>query len=65
MMPARPHLVNGFAEKVIVYPPVVSVIATVGHLEIAKGNIADGHIKKAVRQVHLFKALHGDAAVLV
>ena len=45
--------------------PVVFIVPLVQYLEIPKGHIADGHIKEAVGHLHLFKAIHGNAAVLI
>ena len=44
---------------------VVLIIAFVRHLELAKGNIAYRRIEEAIRKVGVFKALHGNAGVLV
>ena len=44
---------------------MVFVILPVPYFEIAKRHIADGHIKEAVRHLHLFKAVHGNTAVLI
>ena len=41
------------------------IIAFVRHLELAKGNIAYRRIEEAIRKVGVFKALHGNAGVLV
>ena len=62
---ARTHLVQGLAEKVIVDQPMVFVVLFVQHLEIPKRHVAHGHIKEAVGHLHLFKAVHGDPAVLI
>ena len=59
------HLVQRLAEKIIMNEPVIFVIPLVQHLEIAEGNVADSHVKKAVRHLHLFKTVHHNAAVLV
>ena len=45
--------------------PVIFVISLVQHLEIAEGHIADCHVKEAVGHLHLFKAVHHNAAVLI
>ena len=44
---------------------MVLVIPLVQHPEIAKGDIADGHIKETVGHLHLFKAGDGNGAVLI
>ena len=62
---ARTHLVQGLAEKVVVNQPVIFVVLLVQHLEIPKRHVAHGHIKEAVGHLHLFKAVHGDLAVLI
>ena len=62
---AGSDLIQCLTEKVIMNQPVVLVVPLVQHLEIAKGNIADGYIKKAVGHLHLFKAGDGDRAVLI
>ena len=41
------------------------IIAFVRHLELTEGNIAHSRIEKAVRKVGVFKALHGNAGVLI
>ena len=62
---AGSDLIQGLSEKVIVNEPVVLIVSLIQHLEIAKGNIADGHIKEAIRHLHLFKAGDGNGAVLI
>lgn len=44
---------------------MIFIVFLVQYLKIAKGNIADCHIKEAVRHLHLFKTGNGNAAVLV
>ena len=44
---------------------MVFVVFLIPHLKVAKRHIADGHIKEAVGHLHLFKAIHGNAAVLI
>ena len=44
---------------------VVLVVPLVHYLEIPKGDVAYHHIKEAVGHLHLFKAVHGNAGVLV
>ncbi len=41
------------------------IVSPVQHLEVPKGHVADSHIEEAVGHLHLFKAVHSDAAVLV
>ena len=62
---ARSYLVQGFPKEIIVDQPMVLVIPPVHHLEISKGDVADGHIKKAVRHLHRFKSLDGNAGILI
>ena len=62
---AGPHLVQRFAKEIVVDQPVVLVITLIQHLEIPKGDVADGYIKKAVGHLHGFKAVYGNAGVLV
>ena len=59
------YFVQGLAKEVVVDQEVMLVIAPVGHLEVAKGDVADGHIEEAVRQVGLFVALDGHRGGLV
>ena len=44
---------------------MVLIIPLIHHLEIAKGNIANCHVKEAVRHLYLFKAGDGNGAVLI
>ena len=62
---AGSDLVQRLSEKVIMDQPMVLVIPLVQHSEIAKGHIADDHIKEAVGHLHLFKAGDGNGAVLI
>ena len=62
---AGPHFVQRLSEEIVVDEPVVLVISLIYHLEILKGHIAHSHVKKAVRHLHGFKAVHGNAGVLV
>ena len=61
----RAHLVQRFAKEIVVDQPVVLVVPLIQHLEIPKGDVAHGHIKKAVGHLHGFKAVYGNAGVLV
>ena len=62
---ARTNLVQRLSKEIIVNQPVVFVVFLIPHLKVAKRHIADGHIKEAVGHLHLFKAIHGNAAVLI
>ena len=62
---ARPHLVQRFGKEVVVDQKVVLVIAFIRQLEIAEGDIADGHIKKAVRQLRSLEALDSNRGCLI
>ena len=62
---ARSHLVQSFGKEVVVDQEVVLVIALVRQLEIAEGDVADGHIKKAVRQLRSLEALDSDGGCLI
>ncbi len=44
---------------------MVLVVPLIQHLEIPKGDVAHGYIKKAVGHLHGFKAVYGNAGVLV
>ena len=44
---------------------MVLVVPPIQHLEIPKGDVAHGYIKKAVGHLHGFKAVYGNAGVLV
>ena len=44
---------------------MVLVVPLILYLEIPKGDVAHGHIKKAVGHLYGFKAVHGNAGVLV
>ena len=61
----RAHLVQRFAKEIVVDQPVVLVVPLIQHLEIPKGDVAHGHIKKAVGHLYGFKAVYGNAGVLV
>ena len=62
---AGPYLVQRLSEEIVMDEPVVLVVPLIQHLEIPKGDVAHGHIKKAVGHLHGFKAVHGNAGVLV
>ena len=62
---AGPHLVQRLSKEIVVDEPVVLVIPLIQHLEIPKGDVADGYIKKAVGHLHGFKAVYGNTGVLV
>ena len=59
------HLIQGFGKEVVVDQEVVLVVTLVRQLEIAKGDVADGHIKKAVRQLRSLEALDSDGGCLI
>ena len=44
---------------------MVLVVPPVYHFEISKGDVADGYIKKAVRHLHRFKSINGNAGTLI
>ena len=44
---------------------MVLVVPPVYHLEIPKGDVADGSIEKAVRHLHRFKSIDGNAGILI
>ena len=44
---------------------MVLVVSPIQHLEIPKGNVSYSYIKKAVGHLHGFKAVYGNAGVLV
>ena len=62
---AGAHLVQSFAKEVVVDQEIVLVVAPVGHLEIAEGDIADGHVKETVGQIGFLIAADGDRGGLV
>ena len=62
---AGPHLVQGFGEKVVVNEKMIFIIPLVVERIAAERHIADGKVKKAVRQLGILKPLHRDAALLV
>ena len=60
-----PHLVQGLGKEVVVNEEIVLIIPLVHELEVAEGNITDGNIKKAVREVCVFKPLNSDRGLLI
>lgn len=44
---------------------MVLVVSPIQHLEIPKGDVSYSYIKKAVGHLHGFKAVYGNAGVLV
>ena len=44
---------------------MVLVVPPVHHLEISKGDVADGSIEKAVQHLHRFKSIDGNAGILI
>ena len=63
--PSGPHLVQRLPKEIVVDEPVVLVVPLIYHLEIPKGDVAHRYIKEAVGHLHLFKAVHGNAGILV
>ena len=59
---ARSHLIQRLGEEVLVDGQVQPVIAPILHFELAKGNVAHRRVKEVVGEIHLFIALHGNAA---
>ena len=41
------------------------VVPPVRQFEVSKGDVADGHIKKAVWHLHRFKSIDGNAGILI
>ena len=58
-------LIQCLAKEIIVDEPVVFIILFIPNLEVTKGYIADRYIKKAIRHLYLFKAVHHNTAVLI
>ncbi len=63
--PSGPHLVQRLPKEIVVDEPVVLVVPLIYHLEIPKGDVAHRYIKEAVGHLPLFKAVHGNAGILV
>ena len=62
---ARSDLIQCLSEKVIVYQPMMLVVFLVQYLKVTERHIADCHVEKAVRHLHLLKAINGNATVLI
>ena len=62
---ARTHKVKTFRNKVIVNQKIVAVIPFIRQCVIAERYIAHNAVEKAIRELHRFKALHGDLVFLV
>ena len=62
---AGTHFVQRFGDKILMDGQIQPVIPLVQYLKLAEGDIADGHIKEIVWEVHLLKAPDTDAGLLV
>ena len=62
---ARTHKVKTFRNKIIVDEKIVAVIPLVRYFVIAERYVAHNTVKKAVRKLHCFKALHRNLVFLV
>ena len=62
---ARTNKVKTFCNKVVVDEEVVAVIPLIRHFVIAERHIAHHTVKEAVRELHRFKALHGNLILLI
>ena len=62
---AGTNLIQGLTEKVVMDQPVVLIVPLVRQLEVAKGDIADGHIEEAVRNIHFLITADCNVAVLI
>ena len=62
---ARTHKVKALGDKIIVDEEIVAVIPLVRHFVIAERYVAHNTVKKAVRELHRFKALHCNLVFLV
>ena len=63
--PARAHLIERFGEKIVMDQKTVFVIPLVMDGIAAERYVADGKVKKAVRQFRFLKALYGDTVLLI
>ena len=63
--PAGAQLVQGLGKKVVVDRKAQTIIPLIYHLEVAKGNISYCGVKKAVREISLFKSLDSDRVFLI
>ena len=62
---ARAHLVQRLGDEVVVDEQVLTVIAPVMDLVLAKGHVAHGKVKEIVRVIGVLKAVHGDVRFLI
>ena len=62
---ARTNKVKTLCNKVIVDEEVVAVIPLIRHFVIAERHVAYHTVKEAVRELHRFKALHGNLVFLI
>ena len=62
---ARTNKVKTFCNKVIMDEEVVAVIPLIRHFVIAERHVAYHTVKEAVRELHRFKALHGNLVFLI
>ena len=62
---ARTNKVKTLCNKVIMDEKVVAVIPLIRHFVIAERHVAYHTVKEAVRELHCFKALHGNFVLLI
>ena len=62
---ARTHKVKALGDKIIVDEEIVAVIPLIRYFVIAERYVAHNTVKKAVRELHRFKALHCNLVFLV
>ena len=62
---ARTHKVKALGDKIIVDEEIVAIIPLVRYFVIAERYVAHNTVKKAVRELHRFKALHRNLVFLV
>ena len=62
---ARTHKVKALGDKIIVDEEIVAVIPLIRYFVIAERYVAHNTVKKAVRELHRFKALHRNLVFLV
>ena len=62
---ARTHKVKALGDKIIVDEEIVAVIPLIRYFIIAERYVAHNTVKKAVRELHRFKALHRNFVFLV
>ena len=61
----RTHKVKALGDKIIVDEKIVAIIPLVRYFVIAERYVAHNTVKKAVRKLHRFKALHRNLVFLV